>query len=191
MRLKLILTGVPIAAALIAVFLLLHRAPTRPVAYVQGPDFPGRRQYEYLAVDAGTKTGFECIYLVKSYGYDPSENLEGQRAVLAKIQRSLEKVAIPAGQLFDIVAVVRATAPEGVAALKKEYLKVRLMGSCDGSSFETFSTDEDVHVFESSGYGTSRGYLRANVVFDNAGDRYLLSPGQTLRLEYLALEVVR
>jgi hypothetical protein len=191
MRLKLILVGISIAAALITVFLLFTRAPTHPIAYVQGPDFPGRRQYEYLAVDDSTKTGFECIYLVKSYEYDPSENLEGQRAVLAKIQRSLEKVAIPAGQLFDIVAVVRATAPEGIAALKKEYLKVRLMGSCDGSPFETFSTDVDVHVFESSGYGTSRGYLRANVIFDNAGDRYLLSPGQTLRIEYLKLEVVK
>ena len=47
------------------------------------------------------------------------------------------------------------------------------------------------HVLENSGYGTSQGYLRANVVFDNDGDRYLLSPGQLLCLEYLALDVVR
>jgi hypothetical protein len=189
MRLKFALIGVVIAVSLAIIFLLLPR--TSPVAYMQGPNFPGRKHYQYLAVDDATKTGIECIYLVKSYEYNPSENLEGKPAVLAKIQRSLEKVAIPARQLFDIVVVVRATAPEGIAVLKKEYLKVRLGGSCGGSSFESFSTDQDEYVFDSSGYGTSYGYLRANVVFDNAGDRYLLQPGELLVLEYLSLEVVK
>jgi len=189
MRLRFLLLGVPIAASLLIIFLLLPQ--TSPVAYVQGPNFPGRKHYKYLAVNDATKTGIECIYFVKSYEYNPSENLEGKPVVLAKIQRSLEKVAIPARQLFDIVVVVRATAPEGIAVLKKEYLKVRLGGSCGGGSFESFSADQDEYVFDSSGYGTSYGYLRANVVFDNAGDRYFLQPGELLVLEHLSLEVVK
>ena len=189
MRIKVIFAAGISVAVIAAVLLLFPR--TSPVAYVQGPDFPGRRQYRYLAVDDDTKTGIECIYLVKSYEYDPSKDLADQPAVLAKIQRSLEKVAVPAGQLFDIVVVVRATAPAGIAAVRKEYLEVRLAGSCNGASFETFSTDDDEYVFENSGYGTSYGYLRANVVLDNAGDKYLLLPGQTLLLDYLALNVIK
>jgi hypothetical protein len=188
MRLKFILPAVAVAAALVAAFLLFPRHPS-PVAYVQGPNFPNRRQLQYLAVSGGT--GIESIYLVKAYEYDPSKDLSGQPAVLAKIQRSLEKVTVPAGQLFDIVVVVRATAPDGIAVVKKEYLRVRLWGSSEGGTFESSSADEMEHVFENSGYGTSQGYLRANVVFDNDGDRYLLSRGQTLCLEYLALEVVK
>ncbi len=79
------------------------------------------------------------------------------------------------------MVVVRAKAPEGIPFVDKRYFRVVLQGAS--------STDDMEYVFENSGYGTSHGYLRANVVFDNDGDRYLLSPGQELRLEELELQV--
>lgn len=178
MRLKLLLPVFAGAAVAVAVILLLRPVPAAPKARVIGPNFPDRRQLQYLAVENGT--GIECIYLAKSWSYDPSKDLSGQ-GYLARIQRSLEEVEVPAGEFFDIVVVVRATAPSGVARVDKAYLQVRLFNTC--------STDDMEYVLENSGYGTGMGYLRANVVFDNDGDRFMLGEGEILRLEDVALEV--
>ncbi|MEM2674555.1 MAG: hypothetical protein QXW77_02835 [Candidatus Hadarchaeales archaeon] len=187
MRLKLLLPVFAGVAVTAAVLLLPRPAPAAPKARVIGPNFPDRRQLQYLAVESGT--GIECIYLVKSWSYDPTRDLSTQN-FLARIQRSLEQVEIPSGELFDIVVVVRATAPPvmrdteriGIACVDKRYFRVRLLG--------TYSTDNSEYVFEESGYGTGAGYLRANVVFDNDGERFMLGEGEVLRLEDVGLEVV-
>lgn len=162
--------------------LLVFRSFEEPqrVAYVIGPRFPGRQHLRYLAVSGGT--GIECIYIMRSFEYDPAKDLENNPAIIGKIQRSEQLVKVPAGTLFDIVVVVRAVAPDNIAAVNKEYFRVVLL--------HWTSTDPQEYVFESSGYGTRYGYLRANVVFDNDGDRFVLQEGETLRLDYVRLEVV-
>lgn len=183
-------------------------APYVPTARVHGPVFKiaTKRTTLPLAIPQGQYTGIEAIYLMKSGQYDPNKNLGDNSALwAAKIAQSGQVVEVRAmqaaengqildsGQIFDIVVTVRAEAPDNIAYLTEDNMRVWL--SATGAftipdvGEDNYAPDDREYVFENSGYGTAQGYMRVNVVWDNRGEGYLLSENTDVYIDRLALEL--
>jgi hypothetical protein len=183
-------------------------APYVPTAWVHGPVFKiaTKRTTLPLAIPQGQYTGIEAIYLMKSGQYDINKNLEDNSALwAAKISQSGQVVEVRAmqvsengeildnGQIFDIVVTVRVKAPDNIAYLRKDNMRVWLSASgaftIPDVGEDNYAPDDRECVFENSGYGTTNGYMRVNVVWDNRGEGYLLSENTDLYIDKLELEL--
>lgn len=162
-------------------------------ASVIAPLFDGLASRDsMLAVPKGDNTGIENVYIAKYGMYDPNGNLadfpENWDAALTSQGAT---IPVTAYQKFDIVVAVRARAPENIAYVNIENLRVWLgVGGAFDIGYD-FAPDDLEYVFESEGYGTSSGYLRANVVWDNGGEGYALGKGETISIDNLVLDLVR
>ncbi|MEM2878718.1 MAG: hypothetical protein QXG10_04155 [Candidatus Hadarchaeales archaeon] len=184
----LILAGACIAV-LSFVFWLVFKPPEPQPAWVSGPIFNQPGENGLLAA-VGENTGIENIYLAAwgKYGpaYNPREDLAAQAgAVDGVISSSGQCVQIWANRRFDIVIAVRAKTPE-IAYVARENMWVTLAATVNGFTIgPENSTDRKEYVFEQSGYGTTEGYMRVNVVWDNDGNGYELMPQDNLKIMLL------
>jgi len=131
---------------------------------------------------AGNASGIENIYIMEHGNYAKDENLSGHENILGVITSSGGSVSIPYETLFDIVVAVKAGS-DNMAYVVKENMKVELAASGSFTITQENSADANEYVFENSGYGTTDGWLRANVVWDNAGNGYSLPADGSITLD--------
>ncbi|MEM2875003.1 MAG: hypothetical protein QW567_03175 [Candidatus Hadarchaeales archaeon] len=182
--------GACIAVAVFLIWLML-RPPEPQPAWVSGPIFNAPSENGLIAA-IGENTGIENIYIGRwgAYGpaYNPREDMGKQGgAIEAVISESGQCVRVEAGRRFDIVVAVRVKTPE-IAYVARENMWVSVVATSDGFTIgPENSTDRKEYVFEQSGYGTTQGYMRVNVVWDNSGNGYKLMPHENLRITWLVL----
>jgi len=208
-----VMVAVVVASTVVAAAVYLippQPVPTIPTARVHGPVFKiaTRRTTAPLAIPKGQYTGVEAIYLMKSGQYNPNRNLEDNSALwAAKISESGQVVEVRAmrfsdngeildnGQIFDIVATVRAKARENIAYVNRENMRVWLSANGAFTIPNAYASDSQEYVFENSGYGYGTlaadpsSYMRVNVVWDNDGEGYLLRENTDLFIDNLVLEL--
>jgi hypothetical protein len=138
-----------------------------------------------------TYSHIENVYILKNThaaGFDMDfGDPANQENVLGIITASGGSVNIPYETPFKIVVAVTGKAPENLAYVVKENIKVELAVSGSFTIAQENSIDANEYVFENSGYGTSSGYLRMNVVWDNAGNGYTLPAGGSVTLDPIRL----
>jgi hypothetical protein len=177
------------AAAVASALLIWWLAPQGPPPEwprVRGPVILETSRRGYLAIPPWERSGVERIYLAPTGRYDPNRDLAGQD-VLGVIERSGQEIRIPPRVLFDIVVVVRAFDPDYIGYAAKENLRVAIRASGSFSIPLEPPDDSQEHVIENENYGTTEGFIRMNVVWDNYGQGYELPPYGRLRIEELVL----